>query len=109
MYEGRIVADAAPEVLKADVEKEAGSLLSIFTDAPLTSIKHLKEAGYENASLFGKTIHLLARDLDATKQRIQKQLQQKGIHVDHVEQQPLTMENVFVHRVLQLERQGGSR
>ncbi len=109
MYEGRVVADAAPDELKADVEREAGRLLSIDTDAPLKSIKHLKEAGFETASLFGKRIHLLAHDLQATTEKIRGQLKQKGVRVEHIEQQPLTMENVFVHRVLQLERAGGSR
>ena len=106
MFDGRVVADAAPSELKADVEKDAGKLLSINTDAPLKSIKHLKDAGYENVSLFGKRIHMLAHDLEGTKARIHNDLQKVGVHVDHIEQQPLTMENVFVHRVLQLERAG---
>jgi len=73
----------------------------------LQSLKLLKSAGYQDASLFGKRIHLLAPDVETAQTQIRSQLQQQGFHVDGIEQQPLTMENVFVHRVLQLEREGG--
>ena len=78
------------------------------SDKSFNSLKVLHKEGYLTASLYGKQIHLLARGLVVTKADVERKLIDQGIYVDRIEPQPLTMENVFVHRILQLERQSGA-
>jgi len=105
MYDGRIVSDAAPATLKSEVEREAGSLLALTTDRPLEALKQLQNAGFDNVALFGKRVHVLTSDPVSAKRQIREQMRRDGNRLIGVEQRPLSMENVFVYRVLQLERQ----
>ncbi|TWU35723.1 putative ABC transporter ATP-binding protein YbhF [Novipirellula aureliae] len=104
MYAGRVFADASPSELKADLRKESGQLLEVTTDNPLAALDVMESCGFAGVSLFGKRIHLLAPDPIEAEQRVRNALTDDGIHVLSVSEQPLTMEDVFVNRVLALEK-----
>lgn len=104
MYAGRVFADASPSELKANLRQESGQLLEVTTDNPLAALDVMESGGFAGVSLFGKRIHLLAPDPKAAEQSVRKALTEKDIHVLSVAEQPLTMEDVFVNRVLALEK-----
>ncbi|KLU05336.1 ABC transporter multidrug efflux pump, fused ATP-binding domain protein [Rhodopirellula islandica] len=104
MYAGRVFADASPSELKASLRNESGQLLEVTTDNPLAALEVLESEGFPGVSLFGKRIHFLASDPAVAEQRVRDALKQSNIEVLSVLEQPLTMEDVFVNRVLALEK-----
>jgi len=112
LFAGRLVADAAPAVLKREVEAEAGTLLEIVCSQPLLAMEQLAQAGFRETALFGKHIHLLSPAAERDRARIPPLLAASGIQVDSIAARPLSMEDVFVYRVTALERhaaQAGAR
>lgn len=103
LFAGRVVADATPEEMKMDVEREAGKLVEIATDQPMQSVQLLKQAGYRGVSLFGTRLHLLSDDIDRDRIDLTKLLESHQIKVSEFERCPLSMEDVFVYKVTQLE------
>jgi ABC-2 type transport system ATP-binding protein len=105
MYAGRIVAEGSPAEMKGAVEREAGRLLEVATGQPGLALRQLKQAGFAGAALFGTKIHLLSIDLVQDEARIRAALLTEGLHVQSVTARPLSLEDVFIHRVMALERQ----
>lgn len=103
MYAGRVVADDSPAGMKAAVEKEAGRLLEITAPQPQAALDTLIQAGFANASLFGKLLHVLCPDADQDSLQIAELLAAAGQPGVTIEPQPLSMEDVFVYRVTALE------
>ena len=56
-------------------------------------------------ALFGTKIHLLSKDPDREESRLLAALSPRGLQVRGIAIRPLTLEDVFVHRVMTLERQ----
>jgi ABC-2 type transport system ATP-binding protein len=106
MHEGRIVADSSPGEMKQRLEAEAGQLLEVSTDTPLEALDLLQKAGFEGASLYGRQIHLLSPDRVETEHRIREALAGNRVNLLSIGQQPVSMEDVFVYRVLALEKGG---
>jgi ABC-type multidrug transport system ATPase subunit len=106
MHAGKIVADASPGEMKRRLEAEAGQLLEVSTDRPPEALECLQKAGFEGVALHGRQIHLLAPDRQATEHRIRETLAENGVRLLAMAEQPLSMEDVFVYRVLALERRG---
>ena len=104
MYAGRIVADAAPVELKQRVADDAGKLLEISAAPVLPALALLRNAGFNDAALFGEHIHLLAPDPDSASLRLRALLGEAGIAVAAIRPRTLSMEDVFVHYVTRLER-----
>ena len=104
MYAGRIVAEGSPEAMKAQVELEAGRLLEVTTDQPSHALRHMLQAGFGGAALFGTKIHLPSKVPDQDEARLRTALSQAAVEVQGVVIRPLTLEDVFVHRVMALER-----
>ena len=105
MYAGRVVADATPEEMKRQVQNEAGTMLEVSTDRPLIGMGLLEKADFKGVALFGNHIHLLAKEASAAEQRIKNTLEAGGVHLTDVKERPLSMEDVFIHRVLTLEKE----
>ena len=106
MYNGRIVADGSPAGMKGDLRKDAGHLLDVECDQPLQAVVIL-EKKFQGVALFGRKIHLLAQDMDEAEQEIQTILAAQGIRLIGIQETPLSMEDVFVYRVLALEQGEG--
>lgn len=108
MHAGRIVADASPAQLKQETESEAGVLLEIETRALQSAVKTLAASGFADASLHGRRIHVFSRAPGEDAARIRRLLDAAGMSAT-VQQHPLTVEDVFVHRVTHLERYANGR
>lgn len=104
MFAGRVVADASPDRMKQDVETEAGVLLEAETDNPLLSLQILEKERFEGVALFGGRIHFLTRDRDASEKKLASVLSAGRVRLLSVVPKKLSMEDVFVYRVLSLER-----
>ncbi len=105
MYAGRVVAEGSPDDMKRQVEKEAGQLLEVATDQPGPALRRVTQAGFAGAALFGTKIHLLSLDPSQDEARLRTALSSDGVHVQDVLIRPLSLEDVFVYRVMVLERQ----
>lgn len=105
MYAGRIVAEGSPSDMKSQVEHEAGRLLEIDTDVPGQACRQLKGAGFSGAALYGAKIHVLSRNPLEDEERLREALASDGVRVKAVSERPLSLEDVFVHRVMTLEQQ----
>ena len=104
MYAGRIVADAAPEALKAALEAEAGRLLELDVADASHTLALVREAGFAEAYVHGAHVRLFSRAPDADSARIRSLLTGAGVALRAITPQSLSMEDVFVYRVTALER-----
>ena len=105
MYAGRIVAEGSPGDMKRQVEKEAGQLLEVATDQPGQALRRATQEGFAGAALFGTKLHLLSLDPPRDEARLRTALSSDGVSIQAVSTRPLSLEDVFVHRVMALERQ----
>jgi ABC-2 type transport system ATP-binding protein len=105
MYAGRVVEDATPVAMKQQLQAEAGQLLEIRTERPLVALDQIENAGFAGAALFGKRIHLFTRNPEAAESGIRALLTKESVEIFAIDQRPPTMEDVFVYRVLALERE----
>ena len=103
MHAGRIVADAPPAALKQALREEAGELLEVVTDRPLAAMALLTQAGFTGTALFGRHIHLFARDAHTATREIQAILASRGIALAGVTPRVPSLEDVFVYRITALE------
>ncbi|CAG0980378.1 methyl coenzyme M reductase system, component A2 [Burkholderiales bacterium] len=108
MHAGRIIADDTPAALKAALQQEAGQVLDIAAEPVLPALEALEQAGFPDAALFGKRIHLLTRDVAAAEARIRTLFAERGIQLLDIVPRTPTLEDVFVHRILQQEQQEAS-
>jgi len=103
MYDGRLVADASPEAMKQEVEQRAGHLLQITAEDSAGALRQIKQTGIGEPMLFGKRIHVLSQNPETDRQKITGALQAAAIK-SSVEPRTLSMEDVFVYWVTQLEQ-----
>lgn len=105
MYAGRLVANARPNDLKRQVEVERGQLLELVTDQPTRGLALIERSEFSGAVACGQKIRLYSRDPAWDKRQLRDLLASNGITVKALSPRPLGMEDVFIHRVLSLERQ----
>jgi len=109
MHAGRIIADATPAQMKQALQQEAGQLLEIATDRPLVALKLLEEAGFEGVALFGKRVHLLAKDPQQTQRRIESLLSEQGVSLLNIHPRTPSLEDVFIYRIMAREKEVNSQ
>jgi ABC-2 type transport system ATP-binding protein len=105
MFAGRVVAEGAPEDMKHRVEEEAGRLLEVIADQPGKAVMQLQRAGFVGASLFGTRIHFFCRDPVRDEECACRVLESSGVTVNSVTARPLSLEDVFIYKVMALEEQ----
>lgn len=105
MFGGKLVAHAPPSALKQQVETRAGQLLEINVDQPTHALTVLTQAGFAEPALFGKQVHVLSRQPARDQQNITRLLSTNHIAVSSIRQSELSMEDVFVYWVRELEQQ----
>ncbi len=105
MYAGRVVADATPTAMKDALLAEAGPMLEVRADDPHRAVVALSAAGYADAALHGSSVHVQAGPGDAAERgrAVAGALSAAGVAMTSVVEARLSMEDVFVHRVLALE------
>ena len=104
MYAGHIVAEGTPADLKTQVEHEVGQLLEIAVDKPGAALAQVTAAGFTGAALFGTKIHVLSRDPSRDEARLREVLGRADTTVAAVRPRMLSLEDVFVSRVMALEQ-----
>lgn len=104
MYAGRIVAEGTPASLKDQVEREVGQLVELVVDKPAMALAQVVAAGFAGAALFGTRIHVLSPDPRRDEGRLRNILSSSGIAVEAVRTRVLSLEDVFVFRVMALEQ-----
>jgi len=105
MYAGRVVADGTPEDLRQQAEKEAGHLIEVIADQPGKAVLALRRAGFAGAALYGKRIHLFCRDPVRDQECACRALESSGVKIESAVMRPLSLEDVFVYKVMALEAQ----
>ncbi len=105
MYAGKIIVDSTPEIMKQSQQQEAGQLLEITADRPLAALTLLEHAHFEGVSLFGKRIHLFARDPEQAKREIPELLGVGGVQLINLIPRTPTLEDVFVYQIMAQEKQ----
>jgi ABC-2 type transport system ATP-binding protein len=104
MYAGRIVAEGSPADMKRQVEQEAGRLFEVVADQPAKALVHVQQAGFDGAALFGTKLHFFCRDPVRDKACACQALEDNGVRVTAIAERPLSLEDVFVYRVMALEQ-----
>lgn len=104
MHAGRIVADASPDVLKAEVEASAGTVLALSCAAPAAALARLASAGYAGLALHGPRVHLFSRSPERDQTRIAALLAGPEFGTVELSPRATSMEDVFIYRVTELER-----
>jgi ABC-type multidrug transport system ATPase subunit len=104
MYAGRVVADASPETMKAEVSAESGQLVELRVDRPVPAQAALRAAGFASATLHGRAVHLLSRDAATDLRHACRACWPRPASpCTRPTLRPLSMEDVFVHRITALE------
>jgi ABC-2 type transport system ATP-binding protein len=104
LHAGKIVADAPPDVLKQEVEAEAGQVLAVSCATPAAAMAQLTNAGFAASVLHGRRVHLLSRTPESDCARVVELLGSDEFGTVEVSSRPLSMEDVFIYRVTALER-----
>ena len=107
MYAGRIVVEGSPVDMKSQVEEAAGRLFEVVTDQPGKALAYVQQAGFHGAALFGTKLHFFCHDLVRDKECACRALEESGLNVISVSERPLSLEDVFVYRVMALEQAEG--
>lgn len=105
MYAGRVVTGGSPGEMKRQVEQEAGHLLEVVADQPGKALVHLQRAGFHGAALFGTRIHFFCRDPVRDAECACQALASSRVTIKSVTTRPLSLEDVFVYKVMALEEQ----
>ncbi len=106
MHGGRVVSEGSPADMKRAVESEVGNMLEIVTNQPGPALTQLERMGFPDVSLFGTRLHLLSARPDWDEVRIMQALASSGLTVRAIRRRPLSLEDVFVYRIMALERRG---
>jgi ABC-2 type transport system ATP-binding protein len=92
---GKLVAIGSPEEIKR--EKMRGQVLEIDCSAPDIAMKTLRTANlFEEVSLYGALIHVVAEEVETHKPQIKQLLQAENITIRSVEKILPSLEDVFI-------------
>jgi ABC-2 type transport system ATP-binding protein len=95
IYKGKMIALGSPQQLRRDMR--AGELMEIECDRPLEATQIAEAEAYVwQASLFGKTVHILVDDAASDGPRLSALLNRAGIGVRRLEPVALSLEDLFV-------------
>jgi len=94
MNRGVAVALGSPEELKRTVSKKLGAPYLVYTDSPFEAEEKLKSAGFKT-SLLGRKVKVFSK-VPITENSIRS----LGVSVSRVKRSSVTMEDVFVFKVL---------
>jgi ABC-2 type transport system ATP-binding protein len=103
MNRGRIIADGTPAALRATMTEP---LYEVDTDDASLTVEVL--AGAESvldAAMFGRAVHVVARDAADAEREVHELLQRRGIAVHRMQRVQPSLEDVFVAMI---RREGGA-
>jgi ABC-2 type transport system ATP-binding protein len=95
IYRGELIAIGSPQVLKTELMPE--EVLEILCERPpdiMGEIEHVP--GVKEVALFGKGLHVVAEDAEATAETLRALLKERGHAIAQVEKIIPSLEDVFV-------------
>ena len=95
MNRGKAVAMGAPRHLKEELRETLGDAYLIYTDSPFETEEFLKERGFKTA-LFGRKVKVYSKEPVT-----ESLLRELGVPFRALKPSRITMEDVFVFRVLE--------
>jgi ABC-2 type transport system ATP-binding protein len=92
---GRLLDEGTPEAIRGRMQ---GSLLSVRTSDPRRARRVLRSGLAENISvhLFGDAVHAVTDDPEREGGNIRRLLEDEGIGVEEIREEPPSLEDVFV-------------
>ena len=105
LFDGRVVADASPAVLRQRLREQAGELLEVLCDAPSRAVQLLRAAGHPDAALHGHGVRLMTLDRPRAEARIAALLAAQQIALQAVRPCEIGMDEVFVRSVGAMQAQ----
>jgi ABC-2 type transport system ATP-binding protein len=103
MHAGRVVANSSPGALKREVAREIGEVVELAAEDPARLLGALRRLGID-ATPFGRTVHVFCREPARELPALRARLEREHVMLSHAATKPLTLEDVFVHRIGVLER-----
>jgi len=105
MVAGDLVVEGTPSGVKA---RQGGHLLEFVVDQPQRAADLLKQSMDRwRVSLFGYRLHVITdEDAEAGRKTVTDQLEQAGIRVEDVHEEPFTLEDVFIATVEKARARG---
>lgn len=95
IYRGELIALGTPEALKTGLMRQ--SVLELVCDRPEDALLAVERfAGVQEASLFGRSIHLVVDQAEATQAALGVALVEWGYRVERLERIAPSLEDVFV-------------
>jgi ABC-2 type transport system ATP-binding protein len=95
IYRGELIAIGSPEVLKTELMPE--EVLEILCERPPDIMGEIERLpGVKEVALFGKGLHVIAEDAEATAETVRGFLKEKGYAIARVEKIIPSLEDVFV-------------
>ena len=103
MYRGKVIALGTPAELKHGLDTHF--LLNLETSDPLATMRAVEKVpGVRDVAIFGRGLHVLVDDIDATTARLRQSLAGANIAVETLERIAPSMEDVFVALIEAEER-----
>ena len=94
---GRIVANGAPQVIKAHMQ---GQVMELDCDDPDRAILALRKLGlFEEVALYGALIHIVAENVEAHRPLIESTLQDERVSIHNLDVIAPSLEDVFISSV----------
>lgn len=95
IYRGELIAIGSPEVLRTELMPE--EVLEILCARPPDVMGEIERMpGVKEVALFGKGLHVIAEDAEATAETVRGFLKEKGYAIARVEKIIPSLEDVFV-------------
>lgn len=95
IYRGEIIAEGTPEKLKTLFMQE--DVLELACDRPQDALEEIRKmAGIGEVALFGRRLHVVAKEGAAVARALKENLPSRGFRVESLEKIVPSMEDVFV-------------
>jgi ABC-2 type transport system ATP-binding protein len=95
IYRGELIAIGSPEVLKTELMPE--EVLEVLCERPQDAMGEIERVpGVKEVALFGKGLHVVAEDGEATAAMVRSLLKERGYEIARVEKIVPSLEDVFV-------------
>lgn len=95
IYRGELIALGTPEALKTSLMPQ--SVVELVCDRPEDALLAVERfAGVQEASLFGRSIHLVVDQPDSLQAALEASLAEEGFRVERLERITPSLEDVFV-------------
>ncbi len=103
IYRGELIALGTPQELKTHFMHE--EVLELLCDRPQDALGEIEKIeSVKEVALFGKGLHIVATDGEATTVEVRRLLEARGFHVSRIEGIVPSLEDVFVSLIESRDR-----